>query len=83
MACKFPFRDGNGDLHSNCTYTKLFEYSDYENPNENIPFLWCATETTDDNVMVFWGKCDKKSCFPEENVMNVDPPSHQANNGKN
>ena len=61
-----------------------YYYSDYDNSNENVPFLWCATKTSDDNGMVFWGKCDKKSCFPQENnVINVEPPSNQTNNGKN
>ena len=69
MACKFPFKDGNGDLHYNCTKTKLYEdeeklYED-ENSAENVDFLWCATETNEDNDMVFWGKCDlESSCFP-------------------
>ena len=47
-----------------------YYYSDsdyYENnPNENVPFLWCATKTTEDYGMIFWGKCDEKSCFPQE-----------------
>ena len=69
VACKFPFKDGNGDLHYNCTKTKLYEdeeklYED-ENSAENVDFLWCATETNEDNDMVFWGKCDlESSCFP-------------------
>ena len=64
VACKFPFYDGNGDLHNNCTNTKL--YADDENSSENVNFLWCATETNEDDDMVFWGKCDLESCFPEK-----------------
>ena len=61
--------DGNGDLHSNCTNTKLYGSDDEnssEDSSENVNFLWCATETNEDNDMVFWGKCDLESCFPEK-----------------
>lgn len=74
VACKFPFLDGNGDLHYNCTNTKLKDelYED-ENSAQNVDFLWCATETTEDNDMVFWGKCDlESSCFPE--IKDPPPP---------
>lgn len=74
VACKFPFYDGNGDLHNNCTNTKL--YADDENSSENVNFLWCATETNEDDDMVFWGKCDLESCFPEKKDQSTteEPP---------